>query len=293
MNPQETSSVSAKIGKFKASRMIVAQSWAVLMKDKEVMYFPFLSFIASLIALVGFIAVFFFIVMKGNINAFENTGEMTNNIITYASMFVYYLIMYLITNYFLAGVYTIVYARLNGQDLSFKDGINGANKNFSKIFIWSLISATVGVILNVIASKSRLGRVIATIIGAAWNILTYFSFPALIIGQKSVKESFKESASMIRKTWGETIIVSFSVSLFFAILVFLGLALAIGIMVLIPLTETFIVVTILLFIYLIVLTIVASTLSTIFKVVLYEYAQNGKIAPGFSPEIVQGAIKAK
>ena len=113
--------------------------------------------------------------------------------------------------------------------------MNGAANNFNKIFIWSVISATVGVILRIIADKSKLiGKVVASLFGAAWNILTYFSLPSLVIGNTSIKDSFKESAAMIRKTWGETIIVNFGAGLFFALLAVLLTALFIGIVVIFP-----------------------------------------------------------
>jgi hypothetical protein len=90
-------------------------------------------------------------------------------------------------------------------------------------------------VLQFIADRSKLvGKIVASIFGAAWAILTYFSLPSLVIGQRTVKESFKESAALIRKTWGETIIVNFGVGFFFGILFFLGLALSIGIIVLVP-----------------------------------------------------------
>ena len=41
------------------------------------------------------------------------------------------------------------------------------------------------------------------------------------------------------------------------------------------------------------LVVVSSTLSVIFKLALYEYAKTGTIPAGFSPELVQGAIKKK
>jgi len=294
MNPEVASLSPAKIGKFKASRLIVKESWAILKQDKEVMWFPILSFVTSLIALIIFGAIFYFIVLAANIQAGDKLEGIASDVVSYVILFVYYLLMYLITNYFLAGVYTIVHARLNGQNLSFRDGINGSNKNAGKIFVWALISATVGVILQIIADKSKvIGKIVASLIGAAWNIMTYFSFPSLIIGQRSVKDSFKESAALIRKTWGETIIVNFGVGLFFGLLIFLGIALSIGIIILIPLTVTVISVIVLFIIYTIVLSIISSTLSTIFKIALYDFAQTGKVAPGFSPDILKGAVQAK
>ena len=212
-----------KIGKFKASRMIVSESWHLLKQDKELAWFPVLSSVASLVALVIMGILFFTLVMHGDIHAFENVDKRGVDAMGYVIMLVYYLVMFCITNYFLAAMYTIIHARLVGQSLSFSDGIKSANDNLGKIFVWSLISATIGVILRIIADKSALiGKIVASLLGAAWNIMTFFSLPALIIGKTSIRESFKESAAIIRKNWGETIIVNFGVGLFFGLLVFSG-----------------------------------------------------------------------
>lgn len=306
MNPEENTPVSSvvsssgqasvapiKIGKFKASRMIVSESWKVLKQDKELAWFPVFSAIASIVALIVMGVLFFFFVMGSNIHAFESTDKNTMDVLGYAIMLVYYLVMFFITNYFLAGIYTIVHGRFSGQNLSLNDGINNANKNLGKIFLWSLISATVGVLLQIIADKSKIvGKIIVSLLGAAWAILTYFSLPSLIIGQKSVTDSFKESASVIRKTWGETIIVNFGVGLFFGLIIFLAIIISIGIVVIAPTKLVFILVVTLFVIFLIAITIISSTLSSIFKLALYEFAITGNVPQGFTPDLVRGAVRA-
>lgn len=283
----------AKIGKFKASRMIVKESWAILKQDKELALFPIVSSIVSLIALIVMFVVFFFVSLSGSLANIENMGQTGADAIFYAVLFVYYVIMFTITNYFLAAMYTIINARFNGQDLSFSDGISSANRNFSRIFIWSVISATVGVVLEFISNKSKIiGSIVAAIFGAAWAILTYFSLPSLIIGKTTVKGSFKESASLIRKTWGETIIVNFGVGLFFALLMLIGLVASIALVALVPIVEILILVVILFVMYMIALIIISTTLSSIFKLAIYQYAKTGIVPAGFTPSLIAGAVKS-
>lgn len=296
MPPQDTLITPApqKIGKFKGSKMIVKQSFAVLNQDKEIMWFPILSGILCLIFFAVFIATIFLVALGGDISQLDTIKENNLDAITYAIMFVYYLVTFFIVNFFLAGIYTIVHGRFNGKNLTFRDGINGAIKNISKIFLWSLISATVGIVIRIIADRSKMvGQIVASLFGAAWNILTYFSLPSLIIGQTSIKDSFKESASIIRKTWGETIIVNLGVGLVFSLIYLLLIVLSIGVVVLIPKLTAIIIVGVLLVISLIALSIVSSALSSIFKLALYEYARTGNIPQGFSPELIQHAITSK
>jgi len=287
--------VKPKIGKWKASKIIVKESFNVLMQDKEIMWFPVMSAITTLLAAVVLIATGYFVIFNGNIESADlESNKVLSNVVIYSVLFICYLVGFFITNFFQAGLYLVVQSRFNGVNIGFKDGINEAKKHINKIFVWSLISATVGLVLQIIADKFKLvGRIIASIFGAAWNILTFFSLPALIIGKTTIKESFNESATIIRKTWGETIIVSLGVTLFFSVITFLVFALFIGLIVIVPTVGMIISVGILFVIYVIAISVVSSTLGQIFKLVLYNYAKTGNIPAGFSADIVQAAIKTK
>lgn len=279
-----------RVGKFKASVMIVSQSWRLLKEDKEILWFPLFSVITSLFALVFMGTLFFFTVMDGDVNAFKGDSEQKMGVVGYLILIAYYTVMFFIINFFQAGIYIITHGRIRGNNLTFTDGIQGAKNIAGKIFVWSFISATVGVILRAIADHSKLiGRIVVGLLGAGWNILTYFSLPALVIGNMSVLESFKQSASIIRKMWGETLILNIGVGLFFAIVILVGTVLGIGIIMYAPITAW--IVFILFLFFVIVVSIMSSALGAIFKIALYEYANTGVIPAGFSPELIQNAIK--
>ncbi len=281
-----------KLGKFQASKMIVKESWGVLNKDMEIMWFPILSFFTTIIALILMGVLFFFVALGGHAETINEGHMEVNNIAVYGTLLIYYIVVFFIANFFQAGLITIVQGRFSGSNLSFMDGLRGASKNFMKIFYWSVISATVGVILNIIEDKFKfVGRIISSLLGAAWTLLTYFSLPSLIVGNTSVKDSFKESAALIRKTWGETLIVNFGVGLFFGILTFALCALSIGSIVLVPTYQMFLTSMILLVLAFFMMVIISSTLSSIFKLALYNYAKTGQVPEGFSESLIIGAIK--
>ncbi len=288
----ENISMPVKLGKFQASKIIVKESWAVLVQDKEIMWFPILSTITTMFAVLVMSIVFFIFVLNGNIQNFTvPEGKQLNDVVMYSALFVYYLITFFIINFFEAGLYIIVQGRFSGQNLAFQDGMNGAANNFNKIFIWSFISATVGLVLRIISDKSKLiGKIVAALFGAAWNILTYFSLPSLVIGNTGIKDSFKESAAMIRKTWGEAIIVNFGVGLFFGLVIFGLTALFIGIMVIFQSLPVVIISLGLYIIAIIFLSIISAALSSIFKLAIYNYARTGQVPTGFSSEVIIGAV---
>ena len=281
-----------KLGKFKASKMIVRESWATLKQDKEIMLFPVVSSISTVIASVLLCAFIFFVTLGGSTEGLRANPGQYNDIFVYGTILIYYIVMFFIINFFQAGLFIIVQARFSGQNLSFNDGMKGAMKYSGKILYWSLISATVGMILRIISDKSKfVGKIVAAVFGAAWNILTYFSLPAIVIGNFSVKDSFKESASIIRKTWGESIIVNFGTGIFFSLIVFLLIALSVGIIVLIPKFIVVVSVGIFLALSLIAISILSSTLGSIFKLAIYNYARTGQVPQGCTELLVKGAIK--
>ncbi len=280
---------------FKASKVVVKESWAVLQKDKEIMGFTVLSAICTLLALTVMAILYYFLILHGSSTAFYyDKTQHVNVFIQYGTLLMYYVVIYFITNFFQAGLFTIVQGRFEGKDLNFNDGLAGAKKNLAKIFLWSLIAATVGMILQIISDKAKIvGKIVSSLLGAAWNILTYFSLPALVIGNSSVKESFKTSAAMIRKTWGEAIIVNFGVGTVFGLIAFAVIAFSVGVIVLLPSMFTSIAVGAFLAIALVVLIVISSTLSAIFKLALFNYARTGQVPSVFSADLVKAAIKVK
>lgn len=303
MPPQETIQVSTPapthitpltIGKWKASKMIARESWAVLKQDKEIMLFPIISAIASILVFIVMATVFFFVVLGGSMEQLKEVDpEQGQGVASYVILFAYYLAAFFVASFFQAGMYIIVHARFTGRDLNFSDGINGAMQNINKIFLWSLISATVGIVLQFIANRSKVvGKIVSALLGAAWDILTYFSLPSLVIGQTSIKDSFRDSAGMIRKTWGETIIINLGVGLLFGILMVLGIFVGLTFVIIVQGLFMTVVAIALVIIYLLSLTIISSSLNAIFKLALYEYARTGIVPQGFSPELIQNAVKS-
>lgn len=293
------------MGRFRASYLLATESLELLRKDKEVMVFPILSFLASIALFAVVASAVFFGMFQGDLDALEQALASAENDTTqtpppygaYVAMFVYYIMAVFITVFFEFGIVTIVHARINGNDLAFRDGIRAAAQNTGKIFVWSCVTATVGVILQFIADRVKLlGKIIVSLFGAAWNILTFFIVPVLALEHVGIKDSIRHSGQTFKKTWGETLIVNISAGLFLGIVAFVvlfliiagGVGLAIvfeGAMgVILVVTAVFALLSMLFF------AIVSATLSVVFKVVLYEYAKTGRAVAGFSPELLLSAI---
>jgi len=200
---------------------------------------------------------------------------------------------YFIVIFFNTGLITCANIRLNGGDPTFRDGFNNAKKHVGKIFVWALVSATIGLVLNLISERSgMLGKIAAALIGMAWSLLTFFVIPVMIFENIGVFESIKKSGHLFKKTWGENVIAQFSMGFIFAILGILGI---------IPIVISFLTgsfaIIILAFaitvVYWVILGIVSASLNGIFVAALYNYANTGKIPSAYSPEVIEGVFRPK
>ncbi len=280
------------MGRFKASKLIAIESWGVLRHDKEMLLFPLLSVVLSFALTAVFLLFIFFSVLGGDWMQIKNIEANELDPMAYVLFFVFYVLNFFIINFFQSAVFIMTNARFSGQDHTFSQTLKETMTRVDRIFIWSLISATVGIILKIISDKfKQIGIIVSMIFGSAWSVLTYFSLPSLVIGQTTVTGSFKESASLIRKTWGETIIINFGAGLFFGVLNILTIFVCLGLALLIPEATVFFV--LVLIVLLVLITTISSILGSIFKLAIYQYAKTGVIPQSFSSELVLNAIKSK
>ncbi len=143
-----------------------------------------------------------------------------------------------------------------------------------------------------------LGDIIAGAIGMAWAVATFFVIPVIIHEKLSPLKAIKRSVEIIRKAFGETLILKFGFKALFALLgglgvlfVFLGVMTGVTFVPIpqpaeatheIVVTNAFALVTgfALAFAYWIALGCVSFAMKGILKAALYEYSPAGRAKPG-------------
>jgi hypothetical protein len=195
---------------------LIKESWRVLSLDKEILLFPVLSGIALLFILLSFVIPALFL---GYFQ--EGVPDLSGGVLL-IGLFLFYLLCYFVVIYFNTALITCSRIRLTGGNPVFMDGIRNANAHIIPIFIWAMISATVGLVLQLISEKAGfIGQIIIGFIGMAWSLITYFAIPVMIFEEKGPVEAIKVSASLFRKTWGETLVGQGSIGL---VMIILGIA---------------------------------------------------------------------
>ena len=276
---------------FRRSYHIFRESLSVLMKDTELLIFPLLSGVFTILA---FAAVAFGGYITGFFQRWAASGDhsLQGNIMGYAALFVWYFVSWFIVLFFNVAIIHCAKMRLDGGDPTVADGFRASMQHIGRIAAWALISASVGIILRIIAERAKfVGALIARLLGAAWAIATYFIVPVMIFEKRSLKDSVAQSTQLIRKTWGESLIAAGGIGAFSMLLILPSFLMPIaGLLIS---TAAFLGGLLAMVIYWIGLAIVTSALGGIFRTALYLYAAEGRSPEGFSAEYVQNAFAPK
>jgi Family of unknown function (DUF6159) len=273
-------------GRIRNGWALAKQSWRVLLLDKELLVFPLVSGIASLLVFASFVAV-------GWANSDVITAPDGNwSIRPHEAVFwplcaAFYFINYFIIVFFNSALVACAMLRFRGGDPTVRDGLRAARERLLQIVAWVLLAATVGVVLRVIESRSKLAvRIITGLLGAAWTLATYFVVPVLVVEKLGPLDALKRSVAIGKKAWGESLVsnaaVGFIVTLVtFALVILVGAAtvvLAVNSSSLaIALAGAAMVMALMLL-----GALVGSALGSIALSAIYLYATQGKVAAAFA-----------
>lgn len=259
---------------------LMGTCWTILKKDKEILFFPFVSCLICL----GMIFAFGYNV------PYRNTAWLEQNSATVIVLSVALIFSVgFIVSLFNAGIIACANIRLQGGDPTVKDGLKAMTVSIPGILGWTIISVTVGVILNAIENRSKqAGRVASSFLDTAWHIASFFVIPLIVIEKRSSFSALKESASRIKQTWGEHITSNFSFGVIFFFLAVPGIAgVAFGIY-----TANYILVVVAV-LYFLFTALVHTTLETIFRVVMYYYIYHNFVHSEFDEHVLKQCYETK
>ena len=262
---------------------LIKTSWNILMDDKKLLVFPVLSGIVTLIVLATFIVP---LIMAEFVHAAIPGGT----VFFYCILFAFYCASYFVVIFFNTALICCVSARLQGEDMSVGEGLSNAARHLPSILAWALVSATVGIILHLVQRRGGfIGRIAAALVGGMWSLVTFFVVPILILENKGVVDSVKESVSLMKRTWGESIVGSGSIMLIFIAIGIIGLLFVFATL-LVGNMIVFGIAVVLFIILVVALAIIASAMQGIFVTALYMYARTGTVPAAFNKDLIQNAF---
>jgi len=185
-----------------------------LMNNKDLMIFPFISILASL----SFIA----LGITGGAILFETLSQLqqTGIIIGVALLILAYFILSFIIIFFSASLYACTLGRLSGQIVTLRAGMLLASKHWQSLLGWSIVSTTVGLVLQALENlHNTIADIISFILGISWSVTTYFVLPTLILNDVGPIKAIKQAGAVFGKGWRKTIRVNFILSFIMMIIV--------------------------------------------------------------------------
>jgi hypothetical protein len=283
------------MGAFGRSYRMFHESLAVLRQDKALLLFPMLSGVFSLIALAGFVCAawitgFFAAITAG---APDAPLTMKQQVIGYGGLFVWYFVSWSIVIFFNVAIIHCAKLRFEGQTPTASDGIQCAMKHLPRILAWAAVSATVGLVLQVIEEKGKIvGTIVKALLGAAWAICTFFIVPVIIYENMSIWASFKRSSQLIYNCWGTAAVSGSGIGFFIFLLALPAFAFPIGGAVVNPQWGLMLGLA-LMMVWFVFLGCVSSALSGIMRAALYNYASTGSVPVAMSKDVFENAFKSK
>lgn len=286
---------------FSRSWLITKLSFSVINKDRELLWFAVLSFLFSGLYLLAMIVPLFWF---GSFEDDPDGSQRKLELFEYAIIFVAYFGLAFVATFFNVCVVYTSKVRFEDGDATFGESFRFAMSRLGLIFQWSLVSASVGLLLRILENASRnLGKggqivssIILSLVGMAWGIVTIFVVPGIVYDGLGPFAAIKKSVEVIKKTWGESLIRHFGLGLIqFLVLVGVilvsagltyGLTMAfdtLGMLIGIGFGVLAILLTVLVF----------GVAASVFNTALYVYASQGTLASGFDQDTMRSAFRPK
>jgi len=262
-------------------------SLGVVARDKTLMLFPILSGIAALLLIAAF-------VMGIGPEQLAAVGKQTQAGGEVPPLYVFlafslYFGLSFVAVYFNVALIGAAQQSVAGKDTVLGDGLRVANAHVGKIFVWAVLSGTVGLLLSWLESNDKIGRIVRSILGAAWTVITYFVVPVMVFENKAPTEAIGRSVGLMKQTWGENAGAQAGIGIVsFVLLLGVGVV-CIGGSLLVPPAAAALVPILVIAVPVVVLLGMAA--KAVLTVGLYEFATNGGSKGVFSPDELRAAFK--
>jgi hypothetical protein len=268
------------MGRFSRAWQLFKESFAVLAGDSEILVFPVCSGISLLLLTVSF---FIPLYRDGTIQAVARHKGTWDD---YAVLFAWYYLNFFVGIFFNSALMGCANIRLSGKQPTVGAGFRIALSHLGRIAAWALVAASVGLVLSSLRDRrNKLLSIAAAGLSLAWSLITYLIVPVLLFEDRGVFSSVHRSQELFRSHWGEQVAGSFGFGLLSTLLSIPAVLLALACWRLDPIAGIILAV-----IYILILATVTSAVRGVFTVALYRYATAGSAPPGFSADVIDGAL---
>ena len=296
-----------KLGSFRKSWLLTKAAWNGLRLDKELLALPIigiaLSFALLAACALGVVAAPHGVFYNGTsiFNTSVYSGSLHITTLGYVAITAVSLALSIISTFIYGALIHGALERFNGGDPTISSSLRAARKRFGSLAAFSTFSFTIGYVLSAIVERVPFigARIVVWLADAAWNVASFFAVPVIVSSDEAVNpiQATKQSISLIRKTWGESLVASAAI----------GLTVLLGMLLYFALSAAIIIVgaqlhtpTLIMFIVGAVLilgafgiALIFNVLSAFVKAALYHYATTGTSPVTFNQELLRQSFTTK
>lgn len=262
----------------------------VLRKDKELMLFPVLCGLMTVLVTAGFC-------FPGwKILSASQPGDNLEPMFALLGIG-YSFVTYSVIIFFNVAVLACAKKRFEGGDPTLSDGFQAGFSNLGVIFAWAAVGGLVSLIIRQLEENlGFLGIVFSRMLGSAFAVVSFFAIPVMVFEKKGPVDAFKRSGEVIKKTWGEALgaYLGFSVlttivcwTILFSLVGSIATSVSFSTPVPLEIWGGVSLILVLL------TAIVSSCLNQIFQAALYIYATTGEIPSDMGEEMLTRAFVEK
>ena len=178
------------MSRFKLGWELTKKSWALLRSNRELFRFPIYGGLAAIAIVIAFVGPGLYLIDDGQ----RVAGGLLTAIGLYGASFV--------AIFFGVALAATADKVFHGQPGSISDGFEVARSRLGAIAGWAAVAALVGTLISLIQQSGSIGEaIIASLIGAAWSLITFLAVPVIAFEGTGPFATLKRSALLFKERW--------------------------------------------------------------------------------------------
>jgi len=184
------------VGRIQQGFRLTKISWRVIREQPVALALPLAAAAAE-----GAVAASYVLAVTG-------THSLTQRgVAHYIALYPLLIALTLIATFSNAIIVALADARLKGAPISVREAFSATLGRLPLLIAWSLLSATVGLILRILEERLPIaGRIAAAITGVAWSLATVLVVPVLVVEGVGPITAVRRSGHLFRQKWGESLV---------------------------------------------------------------------------------------
>jgi hypothetical protein len=300
--------------KLDRSLQLIKSSFQIIGRNRKLLLFPIISFAFTIVIVLFFAAPVVLLptghawsdpehwkAVASRFGSADSSGGPRHVVYSdtaYAYLAAIYLVSMVCATFFNVAFYSEILKALRGNAVSIRSGLSFACSRIGSILMWSLFAGVVGLVIRGLERRFGLvGRIILRLVGTVWSVACVFVVPVIVAsGSANPVELLRNSASTLKKTWGESLIGYVGITfaswiIIFGSVVILGGGFAVLVLIGHPMLMVFIGAA--WFVCVFALGYLLAVANHIFRCALYIYASEGTVTAPFTQDMISGAWKIK